>query len=298
MGINSSSLRCHTESEIAMNKPSQEQKAALFLSFHSSGTLLILPNVWDPIGARILEVKGYSAVATSSSALSASLGYQDGEKIKSSTVIEHLRRMVHSVDLPVTADIEAGYAGSLGELQETAAQVIDAGVVGINIEDSLKGTADLRSVAEQCQRISAVRQVADIRGFHLVINARTDCFMLPYFPDKGKAMDEALVRAKAYTEAGADCIYPIGPGDEQTVRILRDKIESPINILASVKAAPLSVLQEIGVNRVSFGPFLFRACLRKLVDTLEGLRSNYDYSGLSNMVSPGEIVSYLSNDSE
>ena len=281
-----------------MSKRSQKEKAEVLLSLHTGGDLLLLPNVWNPIGARILAANGYPAVATASAALSASLGYEDGEKIRRSTLIEFIGHIARSVDIPVTADIEAGYGTSLAELQETVRQVVDTGVVGVNIEDSTKEGGALRPVAEQCQRISVVRQVADGRSVHLVINARVDCFVSSSFPDKAKAMDEAVARARAYSEAGADCIYPMGPGDERTVRILRDRIQSPINILASPTATPLSVLREIGVNRVSFVPFVFRSCLRKFVDIVEGLRTNGDYASLSNMMSRAEVAEYLLNGHE
>lgn len=281
-----------------MSKRSIQEKAERLLSLHKSGDLLVLPNIWDPIGARILAAKGYPAVATASAAVSASLGYQDGEMINRSTLIDLLGRIARSVDVPVTADIETGYGESLSELELTAQQVIEAGVVGINIEDSLRKGDGLRPVEEQCQRISTVRQVANQRGVHLVINARVDSFVSPSFTDGEQRMEEAVLRAKAYAAAGADCIYPIGPGDEPTIRALREQIESPINILASPTAAPLSLLREIGVNRVSFGPFVFRSCLRKFVDIVEGLRADGDYAALSNPMSRAEVAEFLSSGSE
>jgi 2-methylisocitrate lyase-like PEP mutase family enzyme len=111
-------------------------------------------------------------------------------------------------------------------------------------------------------------------------------------------MEEAVVRAKAYSAAGADCIYPIGPGDEATVRMLRDRIESPINILGAPTAAPLQVLREIGINRVSFGPFVFRSCLRKFVDIVEGLSADSDYASLGNLMSREEVSEYLRSEHE
>jgi 2-methylisocitrate lyase-like PEP mutase family enzyme len=202
------------------------------------------------------------------------------------------------VEVPVTADIETGYGESLSELEVTAEQVIESGVVGVNIEDSLEKGGKLRTVEEQCRRISALRQVADRRGVDLVINARVDSFVSPTFTNGRQAIEEAAMRAKAYAAAGADCIYPIGPGDEATVRALRERIDSPINILGSPTAAPLSVLREIGINRVSFGPFLFRSCLRKFVDIVEGLRSNGDYAGLSEHMSRAEVAEYLRSEHE
>jgi 2-methylisocitrate lyase-like PEP mutase family enzyme len=260
--------------------------------------MLVLPNIWDPIGARILEAKGYPAVATASAAVSASLGYQDGERINRSTLIDILGRIARSVDVPVTADIETGYGESLSELELTAELVIESGVVGVNIEDSLEKGAGLRSIDEQCKRISTLRQIANRHGAHLVINARVDSFVSPSFVDGQRAMEEAVVRARAYAAAGADCIYPIGPGDEATVRMLRDRIESPINILGGPTAAPLHVLREIGINRVSFGPFVFRSCLRKFVDIVEGLGADGDYASLGNLMSREEVSEYLRSEHE
>jgi 2-methylisocitrate lyase-like PEP mutase family enzyme len=281
-----------------MSKRSQKQKADDLLRFHTNGDLLVLPNVWNPIGARILAAKGYPAVATASAALSASLGYADGERIQRATLIEFIGRIARSVEVPVTADIEAGYAGSLTELEETIRQVIESGIVGINLEDSLEEGGALRPVSEQCRRISLVRQVAERSGLHLVVNARVDCFLSSAFPDKTLAMQETVARAKAYFEAGADCLYPIGPGDEATVRELRDRISNPINILASPKAAPLSVLRRIGVNRVSFGPFVFQACLRTFVDIVEALRTRDGYDCFGNLLSGADVAPYLIQEHE
>jgi 2-methylisocitrate lyase-like PEP mutase family enzyme len=280
------------ESDFKMSNRSQKQKAELLLSLHNGDNLLVLPNIWDPIGARILEAKGYPAVATASAAVSASLGYEDGEMINRSTLIDLLARIARSVDIPLTADIETGYGESLSELELTAEQVIESGVVGVNIEDSLERSGRLRTVEQQCQRISTLRQIADRRGVHLVINARVDSFISPSFTNRQAAMEEAVMRARAYAAAGADCIYPIGPGDEATVRLLRKRIESPINILGSPTAAPLQVLREIGINRVSFGPFVFRSCLRKFLEIVEELHTNSDYASL-NPLSRAEINEYL-----
>ena len=276
-----------------MNLRSQKEKAAVLLSLHTNGKLLVLPNVWNPIGARILEKKGYPAVATASAAISASLGYQDGEKITRATAIDLIERIARSVEVPVTADIETGYGDSLSELEVTAQQVIDSGVVGVNIEDGLAWGGALRRTEDQCQRIATVRQYAEHRNVHLVINARTDSFVSSSFSNKEEAMEEAVARAKAFSEAGAECFYPVGPGDEATVRLLRDRITSPLNILVQPGAAPLDVMQDIGVNRVSFGPFIFRSCTRKFADIVNLLRTTGDYSCFGDMMSRAEIGEYL-----
>jgi 2-methylisocitrate lyase-like PEP mutase family enzyme len=276
-----------------MNLQTQKEKAEVLLSLHTHGGMLVLPNVWNPIGARILEKKGYPAVATASAAISASLGYQDGEKIKRSTAIDLIERIARSVEVPVTADIETGYGESLSELEVTVQQIIESGVVGVNIEDSLDAGGALRTIEDQCRRISTLRQVADRLGVHLVINARIDSYFSASFTNKEEATEEAVARAKAYSESGADCVYPMGPGDEATVRVLRARIESPINILVSPTAAPLSILQEIGVNRASFGPFIFRSCLRKFEEIADMLLITGDYACFSDMMSRAETGEYL-----
>jgi 2-methylisocitrate lyase-like PEP mutase family enzyme len=281
-----------------MNLRSQKEKADFLLSLHRNGKLLVLPNVWNPIGARILEKKGFPAVATASAAISASLGYQDGEKIKRATAIDLIGRIARSVDVPVTADIETGYAESLSELEVTAQQVVESGVVGVNIEDGLEWGGGLRTIEDQCQRISAFRKSADRCGVRLVINARTDSFVSSSFTSKEEAMEEAVKRAEAFSKAGADCFYPIGPGDEATVRLLRDRIKSPINILVQPTAAPLSVMQDIGINRVSFGPYIFRSLIRKFADIADVLLTTGDYSCFSDMMSRAEVGEYLLREHE
>jgi 2-methylisocitrate lyase-like PEP mutase family enzyme len=279
--------------ETKVNLRSQKEKAEVLLSLHTNGKLLVLPNVWDPIGARILQKKRYPAVATASAAISASLGYQDGEKIKRATAIDVISRIARSVDVPVTADIETGYGESLSDLEVTAQQVIESGAVGVNVEDGLEWGGGLRTIEDQCQRIVAFRQVADRCGVHLVINARTDSFVSSSFTSKEEAAEEAVTRAKAFSEAGADCFYPIGPLDEATVRLIRDRIESPINILATPTAVSLSVMQDIGVNRVSFGPYIFRSLIRKFADIADVLLTTGDYSCFSGMMSRAEVGEYL-----
>jgi 2-methylisocitrate lyase-like PEP mutase family enzyme len=283
---------------MALDFRAQKRKAEALLSLHRRGDTLVLLNVWDPIGARILEKKGYHAVATASAAMSASLGYQDGEKIRRSTAIDLIARVARSVAIPVTADIEMGYGKSLAELEKTVEQLIESEAVGLNLEDSLKtkGRRTLRALEEQCHRIAKVRQVAERKGVPLVINARVDAYFC--LSIKEDATEEAVARAKSYSEAGADCIYPIGPGDEATIRILRGRIKAPINILASPSAVPLSVLHELGVNRVSFGPFVFRSVLRKFVEIAEAVMANADYSIFGEVMTDAQVGEFLRTEPE
>ena len=243
----------------------QKAKAQTLLALHTNGELLILPNVWNPIGARVLEHQGYPAVATASASIAESLGYEDGERIRLETMLEILFRISRSVRVPVTADIEAGYADTVATLKENILRVMETGVVGINLEGSLVEGGPLRSEAEQGERIAAVREAASRHGLHLVINARVDSFLSDSFNSREERIEATIQRAKSYVEAGADCIYPIGPGDPETLTQLRKRISAPINIFASPKAISLKDIHQLGVNRVSFGPQVFRSCLAKFV---------------------------------
>lgn len=272
----------------------QRAKAQALLSLHTSGELLVLPNVWDPIGARVLERQGYPAIATASAAIAESLGYADGENIRLETMLEILFRISRNVSVPVTADIEAGYSDTVDALKETIVRIMETGVVGVNIEDSLVKGGPLRSMAEQCERISAIRDVAAIHGVHIVINARVDSFLSNSFSSQQEKIENAILRAKAYVEAGADCIYPIGPGDQETLSLLRERITAPLNVLASPKALGLADLHRLGINRVSFGPYVFRSCLSKFIGIAEELKGFGKYECFTeNSLSGTDVSKFL-----
>lgn len=277
----------------------QRKKAEQFLSLHKNDNMLLLPNIWDPIGARILEAKGFPAAATASAAISASLGYKDGEKIKFTTHLEIVKRIADSVDVPVTADIESGYARDIPKLKENINLLLDTGAVGINLEDGVGKEGVLRNLDEQADRISAVRETAEKRGIHLVINARTDCFLGKQIKSNAELIEGAIKRNKKYIEAGADCFYPVGTLDLETVRTLRKEIKSPINILGSAKSVPLKTLQELGINRVSFGPFIFRSLLKKFSDIVDEIKAlgSYDSFG-KEILSYDDVQKFLKQENE
>lgn len=251
----------------------QAKKAQTLLSLHNNGRLLILPNVWNPIGARMLQAKGYSAVATASAAIAESLGYGDGEQLKLSTMLETVARIVRSVEIPVTADFEAGYSSTIEGLQQNISLLLETGAAGINFEDSFDHSSRLRPIPEQVERIKAVREAAARKGIHLVINARADSFFAEGFSTDEERIEDVITRSNAYIQAGADCVYPIGRGDRETLCILRKRISAPINVLASAKTASLKELQELGINRVSYGPYVFRSLLAKMSDMYDGIKN-------------------------
>jgi len=282
-----------------MSANSQQRKAEQFLKLHKQDKLLVLPNIWNPISARILEAKGFPAAATASAAISSSLGYRDGEKIKLSTHLDIIERIVKSVTIPVTADIESGYASDLKTLKDSINRIIDTGVAGINIEDSVGKEGLIRNIEEQCERITTVRDVAEERGLHLVINARIDCFLSDTSNTKEEVIDEVIKRAGVYSETGADCVYPIGVLDLEIIKTLRKEISSPINILGSHRTTPLKIMRDIGINRVTFGPFIFRSALKKFVNIIEELGNlgNYECFG-DDTFSYEEALEFLREEKE
>ena len=221
-------------------------RAKRFHDLHHGDHLLLLPNIWDAAGARLLEELGYPAVATASAAIARSLGYEDGEKVPFEQVCWLLDRICASVSVPVTADIEAGYARDEAGLRDNILWLADTGIVGINFEDTDPSTGQLVPIAVQTARIAVIRRAAP----WLYINARTDTF----FRMASGALEEALLRARAYLEAGASGIYPIGAKEPADIRALVTGIAAPVNIMGRLEANFLSVLQALGVARVSMGP--------------------------------------------
>jgi 2-methylisocitrate lyase-like PEP mutase family enzyme len=221
----------------------QEQKAASFRALHSEPPVLVLANAWDVASAAVIaELDACRAIATSSAGIAAVLGYPDGERIPAAEMLDMVARIARAVDLPVTADLEAGY----GDAAATAHAAWDAGAVGLNIEDSA-GPAE-----EHVERVRAARAAVPA----LVINARTDLYLAGQ-PD----FDETVRRASAYLEAGADSIFVPGVTDAETIGRLAEAIAGPLNVLAMPSTPPVAELERLGVARVSVGSGLGRAAL-------------------------------------
>lgn len=268
-------------------------KAQTLLALHHQPGLLVLPNVWNPIGARLLAAKGYPAVATASAAIAESLGYVDGEQLQWQTLLDVSARIIRSVDVPVSVDVEAGYAATLNALRANMAQLLDAGAAGINIEDSWQDGARLRPLAEQAQRIAAIRDLAEARTIPLVINARVDSFLADGFATQQERIEDAVRRAAAYLDAGADSIYPIGCTDRETLISLRQRIHAPINVLVTAQTPPLSELQAIGVKRVSFGPHIFRALLARMSAIFDEILQGESATVMGHLWSSADVQPYV-----
>jgi len=195
-------------------------------------------------------------------AVAFSLGYDDGESVSLDAMIDAIERIAAAVSVPVTADIEGGYAGTPAGVGATVRRVIEAGAVGVNIEDGTFDGGPLRTIDEQSERIRAARSAAEREGVPLVINARIDTYLGGVTGTNEELIEETVARARAYLAAGADCVYPIALGDLASLMRLRDAVGgAPINVLATTGTPPLRDLEAAGIRRVSVGPGLLKASL-------------------------------------
>lgn len=254
-----------------MESSKQIERAVEFRKMHEGARLLVLPNAWDVVSAKLYEVEGFRAVGTTSAGISATLGMADGEQMSLDDNLAVCRRIADRVGIPVSADIETGYSPCLDRLAETIRKVVASGAVGINIEDSVKAgcggchSGTLRSVTDQCDRIAAVRQAADRAGVPLVINARTDV-LLEHVDATEPRLSDAIERGNAYRAAGADCVFvpDMNVLGEREMALLADRIHAPLNLIAGDRTPSIDRLEALGVARLSFGPRPMRAALHFL----------------------------------
>jgi 2-methylisocitrate lyase-like PEP mutase family enzyme len=273
------------------------QKAERLRALHHTDHVLVLPNVWDPGGARMMEWLGYPAVATASASIAYSLGYDDCQRITLDAMVDVVGRVASAVNVPVTADMEWGYAEQPKDVAENMRRVLRAGAVGINLEDSVREGERMFDLELQCARIRAVRAMARDEGVPLVINARTDVFWPRVPGTDAEKFDEAVSRAKAYFAAGADCFYPIVLGDLPTLTRLYEAIRAPINVLAPTARATLRELEAAGIARVSLGPALMWASLstmRKIAVDLQNYGSFEPFT--RDVITTDEIRQFVSSE--
>ncbi len=243
-------------------------KASELLRLHHTGNTLVLPTVWDAWSARTVVEAGFPALSIGSHPLADSRGQRDNEGMTLDDALDGIRRVTGAVDVPVTADVESGYDTPASELVE---RVLEAGAVGINVEDTVHSQGRLREVQEHSDYIGALRAAADQAGVELVINARTDAFMgkVVAFDDP---LAEAVSRLRACEAAGARCVYPVRVPDAQTLQILLAEMSGPVNITAHpVGGAPsgsFAELQAAGVQRITFGPLLMAALTGELTELI------------------------------
>lgn len=269
-------------------------KAAILRSLHLDGPPLLLANAWDAASAAVIAATGAPAVATTSAGVAWSLGIPDGNVLGRRLAVELIARVVSAVRVPVTADIEGGFGDDPAGVGETVHAVLDAGAVGINIEDVALGREDaLRPTEDQARRVEAARRAATAAGVRLFINARVDTYLRDVGDPTGR-LDETTARAQAYLAAGADGIFVPGVVDPDTIRQLVSAIPAPLNILVGPGSPTVSELAGLGVRRVSLGSSVAAAAYavadkaaRELAGsgTYESVRAELPYSTLNELVS-------------
>jgi 2-methylisocitrate lyase-like PEP mutase family enzyme len=259
---------------------SQRAKASLFHSLHER--VLVLLNAWDALSARLAEDAGATAVATTSAGVAWSLGVADGGRLDRTRAIDVVRRVVAAVEVPVTADIEDGYADDPAGVAETIEGVLAAGAVGVNIEDAG------REVEEQAERVAAARQAADALEVPLFVNARVDTY-LRAAGDPAERLRETLTRAAAYAAAGADGIFVPGVVDPGTVEALVKEVTVPLNVMAGPGAPDVATLAGLGVARISLGSAVAQAAYAVMRNAAREVLTTGTYTVLDGALDYGEL---------
>jgi len=244
-----------------MDQKVQAQKAAVLRKLHQGPKILVLANAWDVISARMVEQIGFPAVATTSAGIAAALGYPDGQRVSRDEMLGVVGRIARAVKVPVTADMEAGYGTTPAQMAETARALIEAGAVGLNLEDK---TGDDESsqveIALQVEKIQAIQEASAAAGVPLVLNARTDIYLMPIGPPETR-FERTVERLGAYRKAGADCVFAPALKESETIARLVAAIKAPLNILMMPGGPSLDELERLGVARASIGSGLMRATL-------------------------------------
>jgi 2-methylisocitrate lyase-like PEP mutase family enzyme len=238
-------------------------KANELLRLHQAPEILTLVNVWDVASARVVAgLDGTRALATASHSIAASLGYPDGEHITVDEMISAVSRITAAVQLPVTADLEAGY----GNPGESIRRAIGVGVVGANLEDQMK------ALPQAVVAVEAALAAAEAEGVPFVLNARTDAFLLAGDRPHSDVTADAIARGRAFLDAGAACVFVPGLLDESTVRTLVDALgPQQISLIAVPGSLGVSEMQRLGVARVSVGPWSQHVALTALADAATDL---------------------------
>ncbi|GAB4048144.1 isocitrate lyase/PEP mutase family protein [Catellatospora paridis] len=260
-------------------------KYAAFRALHQPGTPLLLANAWDVASARLAEQAGSAAVATTSAGVAWSLGAADGDVLDRDRAVDLVARVAGAVAVPVTADIEGGFATDAAGVAETVRLVVAAGAAGVNLEDSDRvGPAPLLPVDEAARRIAAARAAA---GAGLFINARVDTFL------RGGDVADVLTRARAYVAAGADGVFVPGTADPAVIAELVAGVGAPLNILAGPGSPTVAELAALGVARVSLGSSVAEAAYAVMRRATEELLAKGTYDALAGAVSYGELNKLL-----
>jgi 2-methylisocitrate lyase-like PEP mutase family enzyme len=241
---------------------------------HTPGDPVLLPNVWDVATARAVVTAGFPVVATTSWGIAGALGYEDDERAPGDEMLAAAARIARAVDSPVNIDAEAGYGKEPAELVTALKHM---GAAGCNLEDTDHALGALRDVAERAKWLAAVRDAATASDYPLVINARIDVFLEPYIAGVDPStqiemVPEAVERANAYLDAGADCVYPVALWEPEALAQFIAAVDAPVNVSRVPQMSSLKHVKALGVARVSWAIFLFETAMAQFRQQLATLR--------------------------
>ncbi|MFE5301362.1 isocitrate lyase/phosphoenolpyruvate mutase family protein [Streptomyces sp. NPDC056632] len=262
-------------------------RAVLFRSLHTPARPLALANAWDVASARVVEAAGAPAIATTSAGISWSLGHPDGDTLTRERVVDLVGRIVAAVGVPVSADIEGGYAQDAAGVGDTVERVLAAGAVGINIEDGTRPPAELGA------RLTAARAAAERVGASLFLNARIDTYLFG-LGDPATRLKDTLERARGYVDAGADGIFVPGVVDAATIAELAAGVSVPLNIMAVPGAPDVAALGALGVARVSLGAGVAQAAYAATRMAAQQLYETGAYHTLADAIPFPELNGFFS----
>lgn len=261
-----------------MDRETRQRQAEAFHALHRKGDPLILFNAWDVASAKAIAAH-FPAIATSSWAVAATLGHEDGQRVPFEAVVALTTAIAAVVTVPLSVDLEAGYGDTPEAVAEAAAAVLRAGAIGINLEDSIAGgQRGLIEPARHAAKIAAIRRMAEAEGLRFFINARTDPFLLRIGSPE-ECLEEAMRRGRAYAEAGADGLFVPGLVDVPLIRSLTGRVQLPVNVMATPKAPGIAELAGTGVARVSLGAWPMTAAMRVVGEAAARLAATREYGG-------------------
>jgi len=255
-----------------------ENKFETFAALHKAGEPLLIGNAWDAASAKAFEKQGFKAVGTSSAAVAAALGYDDGEEMSLDEYLLIIKRIVASVSVPVTIDLEGGYGKSVEAICQNIRLLYDIGVAGINIEDSIVhgGTRSISEAEDVAQTLKGIIQFLQTENIRLFINVRSDSFLLglPY------ALNDAVKRASIYQQAGVHGLFfpcVVGLPD---INALTQATHLPINVMCMPDLPSFGDLKQAGVSRISIGPFLFNKVYQGLETAITQINADGSFKSL------------------
>jgi 2-methylisocitrate lyase-like PEP mutase family enzyme len=261
-----------TQRPAAPDAAELERRCDRLRTLHVPGEPLLLPNAWDAATARAVAAAGFPAVATTSGGLAATLGYEDHEGAPPIEMLAAAGRIVRAVDLPVTVDAEAGYGMEPADLVHALRQT---GAAGCNLEDTDHAAGEQRDSLQHAEWLRSVREAASSMNYRLVINARIDTYLGPLLSgadiSQAELTEDALRRAKAYAESGADCVFPIALWEPDALSRFVGETPAPVNVLRTPRVPTLTELAGLGVARVSWGSLLHAGAMERFGEVLSGV---------------------------